>query len=114
MISPGRLDLVMYQGATFTYSLTWTADDEPVDLRGFEARMQVRPSTRSDVVIVEFTDVEGITLGGLEGTVVLSADAETTAGLPSGKYVYDLELDSGGEVTRLIEGSFTIEAEVTR
>ena len=114
MIRPGKLDLLMLQGATFTYQLTWTADDQPVDLTGFEARMQVRPNTRSDTVIIEFTDVDGITLGGEEGTILLSADADTTAGLPSGKYVYDLELDSGGEVTRLVEGSFTIDAEVTR
>jgi hypothetical protein len=31
-----------------------------------------------------------------------------------GKYVYDLELYKDGVVIRLIEGSFTVKAEVTR
>jgi hypothetical protein len=32
----------------------------------------------------------------------------------SNVYVYDLELVSGGVVTRLIQGTFTVNAEVTR
>jgi hypothetical protein len=32
----------------------------------------------------------------------------------AGNYVYDLELDSGAEVTRLIQGGFQIQPEVTR
>jgi hypothetical protein len=31
-----------------------------------------------------------------------------------GNYVYDLELNSGGQVTRLLQGSFAIQAEVTK
>jgi hypothetical protein len=32
----------------------------------------------------------------------------------AGQYVYDLELNSGSAVTRLIQGTFQIQAEVTR
>jgi hypothetical protein len=32
----------------------------------------------------------------------------------AGQYVYDLELNSGSQVTRLVQGIFTVEAEVTR
>jgi hypothetical protein len=32
----------------------------------------------------------------------------------AGFYVYDLELSSGSQVTRLLQGGFTIQAEVTR
>jgi len=31
-----------------------------------------------------------------------------------GNYVYDLELNSGSQVTRLIQGGFAIQAEVTK
>ena len=114
MIRPGRLDLEMFQGATFTYQFTWTADGEPVNVSGFMARMQVRPSVRSEIVELEFVSGDGITLGGETGVIQLSADAVTTELATPGQYVYDLELDSGGEVTRLLEGSFVIVPEVTR
>jgi len=31
-----------------------------------------------------------------------------------GNYVYDLELNSGSQVTRLIQGAFVIQPEVTK
>ena len=114
MIRPGKLDLEMFQGATFTYQLTWSFDGAPVDLTGFMARMQVRPTVRSDVVELEFVDGDGITLGGETGVIQLFADDAATESATPGRYVYDLELDSGSEVTRLVEGSFLISPEVTR
>ena len=44
----------------------------------------------------------------------LLVDAATTEALTPGKYFYDLELYTGATVIRLIEGSFTVKAEVTR
>jgi hypothetical protein len=55
-----------------------------------------------------------IVLGGTAGTVVINLSDEITAALTAGTYIYDLELTSStGSKTRLIEGTFIVDAEVT-
>ncbi len=124
MQAPGELNLTMYQGASWDYTLTWTTTagsvTTPVDLTGYSARMQVRETQSSTATILSLTSGSGITLGGTAGTILLEADATTTAGIatsqtPQNQFVYDLELVSGaGYVTRLVEGNFLIDPEVTR
>ena len=118
MQAPGKLDLKCYQGATFDYSLTWTAAGSAVDLSGYSARMQVRESYDSSVALVSLTDGTGIALGGTAGTIGLLISATDTAlldGTPNTQFIYDLELESAsGVVTRLVEGNFFIYPEVTR
>jgi len=77
--------------------------------------MQVRSSFASDTTILNLTSGSGITLGGTAGTILINATAATTAGVATGQYVYDLELVSGGSaVTRLIQGTFLVDPEVTK
>jgi hypothetical protein len=118
MQKPGRLNLECYQGATFDYSLTWTAAGSAVDLTQYDARMQVRESYDSPTVLLSLTVGSGITLGGTAGTIDLLVDADDTAqldGTPNTQFIYDLELESSsGFVTRLVEGTFSIFPEVTR
>jgi Ethanolamine utilization protein EutJ (predicted chaperonin) len=115
MQAPANLDLFCWQGANFDYDLTWRTNGTAVNLTGYSARMQVRTSYDSPTVILGLTSGSGITLGGTAGSIILEASATTTAGVPSGQYVYDLELiTGGGYVTRLLEGNFTIDPEVTR
>jgi hypothetical protein len=77
--------------------------------------MQVRETYDSTTPVLSLTSGSGITLGGTAGSIILEATATTTAGVPSGQYVYDLELvTGGGYVTRLLEGNFTVDPEVTR
>jgi hypothetical protein len=55
-----------------------------------------------------------VVLGGTAGTVVISLSDEVTADLTPATYVYDLELTSStGDVTRLIQGAFVVDPEVT-
>jgi hypothetical protein len=108
--------LVIEQGATFTLSLVWRdADGDPVDLAGYAARMQVRPTVESDVVLLALdSDEGGITLGP-NGAIEIVATAEQTEAIPARKGAYDLELEAGdGTVTRLLQGTVTISPEVTR
>ena len=115
MQAPGYLDLDCYQGANFDYTLTWAVAGSAVNVTGYSSRMQVRQSVESTAVALSLVSGTGITLGGTAGTISLSAVATATAGLTAGQYVYDLELVSGaGYVTRLVEGSFVVYAEVTR
>lgn len=111
-------DLCIRQGGTWSKVLRWRTGSPltPVNLTGFTARMQARPSYTSSTVAVELTTANGrITLGGALGTITLSLSATETAALTPGRYVYDLELVSGGGlVTPLAEGILTVSPEVTR
>ena len=105
----------MYQGATFDLNLTWNVSGSPVNLTSYTARMQVRDTFDTATTVLNFTSGSGITLGGTAGTILVEATAATTAGVPVGQYVYDLELVSAGSaVTRLIQGNLTLDPEVTR
>lgn len=119
MQAPGDLNLDCFQGANFDYSLTWTTTSgtvtSPVDLTNYTARMQVRDEYTASTAVLSLTSGSGITLGGTAGTILLEASATATAALVSGQYVYDLELVSAaGYVTRLVEGLFIVDPEVTK
>lgn len=109
-------DLIAEQGATFQRTLTWKDDDDSlIDLTGYTARMQVRPNVNSSSLVLDLTTENGrITLGGVAGTIDLVVAADVMATLNPQIAVYDLELISGIEVTRIIEGEFIINPEVTR
>ena len=76
--------------------------------------MQVRTSADSTATVFSLTNGTGITLGGTAGTIAVAIGATAMGSAAPGQYVYDLELNSGGTITRLIQGTFQIQAEVTR
>lgn len=126
-MAAGSYSFTIEQGTTLNKVLTWKDNQvtpQPINLTGYTARMQVRPSQSSSTINHEFTTENGgITLGGALGTITITASAIITAGwtwtIPSGQTkpqgVYDLELvDGSGSVTRLIQGTITLDPEVTR
>jgi hypothetical protein len=90
--------------------------NQPVDLTGFSARMQVRAKLDDAVVIKELTTVNGgIVINNTSKTVQLYMSAADTAAFSFQSAVYSLELvSSGNEVTQLVNGSLTLVREVTR
>ena len=114
MIKPGRYNITAYQGATYDLDLTWTIGGTAVNLTNYSAAMQVRVAANSSATVFSLTNGTGITLGGTAGTINVNIDATAMASAAPGQYVYDLELDSGSQITRLIQGTFQIQAEVTR
>lgn len=114
MIKAGRYNITAYQGATYDLSLTWSTNGTATDLTNYSAAMQVRVTPAATATIVSLASGTGITLGGTAGTIAINVDAETMAAVDPGQYVYDLELDSGGAVYRLLQGTFQVEAEVTK
>lgn len=112
----GNYDLFIEQGATFKQSITWRDSvGNPVNLTGYEARLQIRTDLKSTTPIVSLTETAGITLGGVLGTIELLISASDTSAIAVTKGVYDLELESSdGIVTRLLEGKVVIKPEVTR
>ena len=77
--------------------------------------MQVRADYASATTTLSLTTENSrITLGGAAGTITLSVTATDMAALSSGSFVYDLEMINGATVTRLVQGTFAVNAEVTR
>jgi hypothetical protein len=112
----GIYNIVAEQGATLTRTITWNnTAGQPINLTNYTARMQVRNDYDSSTALLTLTTENGgIALGGVLGTVVLAVSASSMALVASGSYVYDLELVLSDVVTRLVQGSFTVNAEVTR
>jgi len=103
------------QGSTLKRHFTWRVAGEPVDLTGWSARMDIRESADADTTIIAANTDNYITLGGDDGTILLSIPATVMEGVEQGRYVYDLEMVSPDqEVTAIIAGQFVVTAEVTR
>jgi len=114
-MAAGLYDIIIEQGVTFQLSLTWKdSTASPVNLTGYSARMQVRETYESEDTLVSLVSPTDITLGGALGTILITIPAATTGLLSFVEGVYDLELITGSNVTRLLQGKATISREVTR
>jgi hypothetical protein len=118
----GTYNIYCEQGATFTRVLTVLVPDEvdpeittPYDLANHTARMQVRRTIDSATRMVELTTQNGgLTIDDESGSITIQMADEVTASLTSSG-VYDLEIiDSIGRVSRVVQGTFMLNPEVTR
>jgi hypothetical protein len=114
----GSYNMKIEQGVTFSQNMTWKIDGNAVNLSGYTARMNVRTNRSgrvpANILILALTSDDAITLGGAAGTIRIGLSATQTSNVSAGTYAYDLELESaGGEVTRLLSGTFTVSPEVT-
>ena len=114
----GILNLLVQQGSTFSRTLSWQIDGEPVDLRGYTARMQIRTvqvNTKPAKLLDNLTSTNGgLVIDGPSGSITISMNALSTSRLPAGSHVYDLELATDDYVQRLVQGRLDVSAEVTK
>ena len=76
--------------------------------------MTIRPFTGSTTeTLVASTANARMTFEELNGRITVTVDDVTTGAIVPSRYVYDLVLDSGAEVTRILEGKFIVTAAVT-
>lgn len=111
----GNYDIVVWQGTDVTRCFTLIdADGLAMDLDGYSAHMQVRPSASSSTVISDrSTEAGTIEIAGF--AVIVSWSHEETSAMPAGRAVYDIDLtDADGKVSRIIGGDFIVNQEVTR
>lgn len=117
-MSAGFHHFVIEQGATFSRILTLKdSTGTVVNLSGYSsAEMDLRQNPEESSTILELTTANGrISLGGAAGTVTLTVSATDTANLTADDGVYDLEItDSGGNVFRILEGSYSIRRNISR
>ena len=114
----GILNLLVQQGSTFSRTLTWEIDGEPVDLTGYTARMQIRTvqvNTKPAKLLDNLTSENGkLTIDRQTGSITINMNALSTSRLPAGSHLYDLELVSADYVQRLVQGRVEVSAEVTK
>jgi hypothetical protein len=113
---PAYYEFRVRQGRTFDPVLTWKdSAGQPIDLTGWDAKVQVRENVDDDDPLLELTVGSGITLGGGAGTIALLRSATEMAAVEPGRYSYSLAMTSpGGIQDDLLYGSFVVEEEATR
>lgn len=110
-----RYDFTLDQGSDWYLNITYKDSlGAPINLTGYTAAMQFRETPSSATAVLTLTSSSGIAITPSTGTLDIHATAIQTAALAAGKYVFDLELNNGGIVTRIVQGSCTVSAEVTR
>jgi len=115
----GLYNIVADQGSTLSRIIYYKDPaKKPILLRGYTAKMQVRPTESSSELILELTTENGgITLGDLDGSIRLNVEDTDMVEIPEGIYVYDLELIAPSSelyVYKLLRGNFAVRSEVTR
>ncbi len=87
----------------------------PVDLAGYTARMQIRPTLTSTTIIQELTTANGgVVIDNVLKTITILISASQTTLLNFSTAVYSLELVAGTEVVPFCGGNVTLVPEVTR
>lgn len=105
--------LTIEQGSTFQKQFRWKVDGAIIDLTGYTAKMHARNSYGGTLAFELSTENSRILLGGATGMVALEMAPDETAALPTGNFVYDLELTTGGVVRKLIRGTVVVLPEAT-
>lgn len=112
-------DLTVPQGTTYTATAQLRVDEVPVDLTGFQARMQIRNGrSKQSALICDLTEANGrITVSdGPNGMATITLDSVTTAELDPGTYYFDIEAfdtSSPPVVYRVAEGTVLVTPEIT-
>ncbi len=109
-----KYNLVCDQATTFNFQFQIKNDSTPWNLTGYTGVMTVRPFVGATTTTVIASTLNGrMVLTALTGRINVTIDAVTTGNIPAGRYSYDLVLDSGTEVTRILEGKFIVTGAVT-
>jgi len=105
-------NLVIYTGTDFEQTFVFESEvnNSRLNLIGYTGCAKLKKyesSSPAGVFEVVFTNRN-------LGKVKISMNAATTINLKPGKYFYDLLLNDGTEISRVIEGQATVKKAVTR
>jgi hypothetical protein len=115
-MKPANLNLVIYQGTTFSKGTSWkNVDGTAYNLVGRTFRGQIRSGYDGLDILGAFEfDTSDLVHGNL---TLLLGDSATSA-LPStlnkSPLVYDIEMVNGSNVDRVFQGTVTVSPEVTK
>lgn len=126
-MAAGKYAFTIEQGATLDFELQYKdGDSVPIDLTGYSGRMQIRPTVASSTVLLSLSsslqaDGTGLNFSGsngstspMSGSIGLYISAVTSSALNFDTAWYDIEIQSGSYVVRILEGQVKLSKEVTR
>ena len=109
-----KYNLVCDQATTFNFQFQILNNTIPWNLNGYTGTMTVRPFVGASTTTVVASTANGrMVFDALNGRVTVTIDATTTGDIAASRYAYDLVLDSGSEITRILEGKFIVTGAVT-
>ena len=114
-LNPGRYNINVYKGTTFTLAPVWKIGGNVVLLQSYTALMQVRAAADTSVIVELSTSNGRIVITPSAGRITLTLTATQTAALAAGTYMYDLNLTApASTVTKILQGAFVISNSVTQ
>ena len=128
-MAAGKYNFVIEQGATLDFEIAYTdSGSNKIDLTPYQARMSIKDKIGGSTTYITLSssleaDGTGLNLSGSEGinpptsgTIGVFISANSSSAFNFNKAVYDIELISGSAypvVTRLLQGTITLDKEVT-
>lgn len=110
-----KYNLVCDQATTFNFQFQILNDQTPWDLTGYTGTMTIRPFVGASTTTTTATTVNGyMVFDALVGRITVTLSSTITGAIAAGRYSYDLVVDSGSVVTRLLEGKFIVTGAVTQ
>lgn len=128
-MAAGKYNFTIEQGTTVNLELAYKdVSGSAIDLTGYGGRMQIRPdfadnTTTSYIYLSSSLAADGTGLNfsgsaGLNppasGTIGIYISAASSSALNFDSALYDIEIQSGSIVTRLLQGTIKLSREVTR
>ena len=128
-MAAGKYNFVIEQGTTVRIDLAYKdASGSAIDLNGYSGRMQIRPdfadNTKTSYIYLSSSlnaDGTGLNFSGssglippVSGTIGIFISAPSSSALNFDTAYYDLEIQTGSIVTRLLQGTIKLSREVTR
>jgi hypothetical protein len=109
-----KYNLVCEQATTFNFQFQIKDDNTPRDLTSFTATMTVRPFIgATTTTVVASTDNGYISIDGPNGRITVNIPSDVTAEFDDSRQAYDLIVENGVTVTRILEGKFVVTPAVT-
>ena len=109
-----KFNLVCDQATTFNFQFQILNNETPWNLTGYTGTMTVRPFVGASTTTVVASTANGrMVFTALEGRINVTLSADITADIVASRYSYDLVLDSGSSITRILEGKFIVTGAVT-
>ena len=113
-----KYNLVCDQNTTFNFQFqvqnNVSGTSTPWNLTGYTGTMTVRPFVGASTTTVVASTANGrMVFDAINGRVTVTLSSTVTGAIDAGRYAYDLVLNSGSVVTRILEGKFIVTGAVT-